>query len=102
MSAPVRQSERGPLPVTRYEGTLEGELLLDRLSGEVIDFKMMAEGMARGRSTYTPGPPSGDFPLKIAFILATDVAARDIPPQGMNYRLRGYLNPALPPEADLR
>jgi hypothetical protein len=52
--------------VVRYDG------------GNVVDFKGIADTQAWGRSTYTPNPPPGKFPLKFAFLLAqnkTDTVA---------------------------
>lgn len=71
-----------PLPETGYEGSIEGLLVYDDALGKVTDFQMLAEGMHWGRSMHNPDEPPGKYPLKIAFVLADDEAARNTPPSG--------------------
>jgi hypothetical protein len=59
------------------KGTLTAEI---RFSGDkLVDFKGVADTTAWGRSTYTPNPPSGEFPLKFAFVLAPKTPDRVAP-----------------------
>lgn len=81
-----------PLPETGYEGRIEGLLVYDPSRGQVLDFKMLAEGMHWGRSKHNPDEPSGKFPLKIAFVLVDDYIARNIPPSGAGWGKK-YLGP---------
>jgi hypothetical protein len=54
---------------------IEGELTAETVfeGGELKDFKGVANTEAWGRSTYTPGEPTGKFPLKFALIVAPKV-----------------------------
>jgi hypothetical protein len=72
-----------------YEGKWEGELAIDK-GGRLTSFKAYAEGQAWGRSTYTPDPPPGKFPLVVAFVLSGDEMARTVSPQAVFYG-REYL-----------
>jgi hypothetical protein len=61
-------------------------------NGRLVSFKGYAEATARGRSTYTPNPPAGDFPLKFAFILppsGKDVVSPQAAFYGEEYLGRG-------------
>lgn len=74
-------------PDRSFVGTFEAVLEIG--NGELTSFKGFAEGTASGRSTYTPNQPEGEFPLKIAFILAPD-AMETVAPQASFYG-RSYL-----------
>jgi hypothetical protein len=63
-------------------GTMTAEV---RFSGErVVGFKGLADTTAWGRSTYTPNPPKGEFPLKFALILAPKTPDT-VAPQATNH-----------------
>ena len=72
-----------------YEGAFEGEAEIQP-DGKLRSFKGMAEGEAWGRSTYTPNPPEGRFPLKVAFTLAAPGTPHVVNPQAVFYG-REYL-----------
>jgi len=72
-----------------YEGTFEGEAQIEP-GGRLKGFKGIAEGEAWGRSTYTPDPPEGRFPLKVAFTLAAPGTPHVVNPQAVFYD-REYL-----------
>jgi hypothetical protein len=72
-----------------YEGTFEGEAEVAQ-DGRLRGFKGIAEGEAWGRSTYTPNPPEGRFPLKVAFTLAGPNTPHVVNPQAVFYG-REYL-----------
>lgn len=64
------------------KGTLTAEV---RMSGDkVVGFKGVADTTAWGRSTYTPNPPDGEFPLKFAFIVAPKTPDT-VAPQASNH-----------------
>jgi hypothetical protein len=67
-----------------YECKLEGEVTFDKLE-KVSGFKAFSSGQAWGRSTYTPDPPAGKFPLVIAFVLPKDEMAKTVAPQAVFY-----------------
>ena len=50
------------------EGGFEAELQIT--NDKITAFKGFAEATAWGQGTYTPGAPSGKFPIKFAFLLA--------------------------------
>jgi hypothetical protein len=71
-----------------YQGTLDCEMAF---TGNALKtFQAFAEGKAWGRSTYTPDPPAGKFPLLIGYQLASEESAKDIAPQAVFYG-REYL-----------
>jgi hypothetical protein len=72
-----------------YEGSFEGEAELAP-DGNLKSFKGIAEGEAWGRSTYTPNPPEGRFPLKVAFVKTGDFTPHVVNPQAVFYG-REYL-----------
>ena len=60
------------------EGTLEGALLLK--AGR-LDLRAYVTATAFGRSTYTPNPPAGKFPIVFAMETVNDATSRVVPPQ---------------------
>jgi hypothetical protein len=68
-------------------GTLDIELRTS--GGAVTALKGYADCTASGSGTWTPGAPSGEFPLKFAFVLAPQ-AKDTVPPQAAMYG-REYL-----------
>jgi len=49
-------------------GKMEAEV---QFAGDrIVGFRGVADTTAWGRSTYTPNPPPGEFPLKFAFVIA--------------------------------
>ncbi len=74
---------RRQLPASGFSGQLEGFILYDKMNRRVHSLKWIAEGQAWGEGTFTEKAPKGRFPLKVAFVLADDEAARTIAPQGM-------------------
>jgi hypothetical protein len=73
---------------------LEADLTLRVKSegGRVTAFDGYATATAWGRSTYTPDPPPGRFPMAFAVFLSNDDAARAVPPQAVFWG-REYLEP---------
>ena len=74
-------------PQRSFTGTFEAVIEIGK--GKLTSFKGFAEGTASGQSTYTPNPPDGEFPLKIAFVLAPD-AKDTVAPQATFFG-RSYL-----------
>lgn len=76
------------------ETGMEAELTVRaRFDGDrLVRFDGHATATAWGRSTYTPDPPPGRFPMQFAFYLADDEAARAVPPQAVFWG-REYLEP---------
>lgn len=69
------------------EGAFEAELKI--IDNKISAFKGFADSTAWGQGTYTPGAPSGKFPIKFAFLLAP--ATKDVvAPQAAMYG-REYL-----------
>lgn len=62
---------------------LEGELKVNRESKKIMGSKILAKGSAWGKSTYTPNPPAGTFPIVFAIVEANDLASRETPPQAI-------------------
>lgn len=83
------------LPPSGYEGTLRGEITIDAETQRVTRLELYAEGAAWGESTFTPHAPLGRFPLKIAFVLAEDRLAQEVPPRGVIYGVEEYLHSTL-------
>ena len=83
------------LPPSGYEGSLRGEITIDATTHQVQRLALVAEGEAWGESTFTPHAPPGRFPLKIAFVLAEDELAQEVPPRGMIYGVDEYLHSTL-------
>lgn len=83
------------LPPSGYEGTLRGEIDIDAATHQVKRLELYAEGEAWGESTFTPHAPLGRFPLKIAFVLAEDRLAHEVPPRGVIYGVEEYLHSTL-------
>lgn len=83
------------LPPSGFEGTLRGEIVIDAKTQKVTRLELFAEGEAWGESTFTPHAPPGRFPLKIAFVLAEDRLANEVPPRGVIYGVDEYLHSTL-------
>jgi hypothetical protein len=61
---------------------------------KLTQFDCVAKGDYWGHGRYTPGAPSGKFPLVISFRLADGSDLADgIPPQGSRFWIDGYLRP---------
>jgi len=65
-------------------GSFEAQLTFSS-NGEIVGFRRYGEAIAWGRSTYTPNPPEGKFPIKFAFVLAQDEMSRVVSPQAVFY-----------------
>lgn len=63
------------------KATLEGRIRVD--GGKLAEIRSYGEGMAWGRSTYTPNPPEGKFPIVFAFDLTDDRWSRHVTPQAV-------------------
>lgn len=75
-----------------FTGTVSGKLGFD--SGELSEFEMVAKGDYWGAGQYTLTPPSGKFPILIAFLKADGNDPSDtIPPHASRGWLDGYLYP---------
>lgn len=88
----MRANATERLPERGYEGTLEGQITFGP-KGALTDLKILATGEAWGRSRYTPGSPDGRFPLKIAFVNATQPRHREVPPGMYFFGAHRYWNP---------
>lgn len=75
-------SDRSDFPV-RFDGSLEGRLVLDRATGTFSRFDLLCEGTFEGSGRWTPGAPQGPFRLAVAVRLPPGDFATEIPPQGM-------------------
>lgn len=76
-SMKTRDGSRG------IQGTLAIEASLQ--DGKLARFQAYGSAVAWGRSTFTPGEPTGRFPLVFAFVLAEDEMARQVAPQAVFY-----------------
>lgn len=75
-----------------FTGTLSGKLKFD--SQVLKEFEMVAKGDYWGAGQYTLTPPSGKFPIVIAFLLADGNDPSDsLPPHASRGWLDGYLYP---------
>ena len=99
MERPARTPEHTSgdpnLPDTGFEGTLEGEVILDAQK-ELVDLKFYVDGTHWGRGAHNPDPPPGKFPLKFAIVLADDRLATKVSPGAVNPWVDDYLRPNLP------
>lgn len=73
-------------------GSLRGRLSVDIGVAKVSECRIFVSGTAWGRSTYTPNPPSGKFPMVFAIVDAKDETAKVVSPQAIFYG-REYLEP---------
>ena len=64
------------------EGSFEAEITIENNS--LTQFKAVADTTAWGRSTYTPDPPEGKFPLKFAIVIPLKDAVQ-VAPQAAFY-----------------
>lgn len=64
-----------------YDARLQGDLVYDRKGGRFTRFDLLSWGEAWGEGTYTRGAPEGRFPLVVAFTLAGNAPADQVPPQ---------------------
>ncbi|MBV6502516.1 MAG: hypothetical protein AKCLJLPJ_00563 [Fimbriimonadales bacterium] len=60
------------------------EAVLTYAGATLSNFRGFASAVAWGASTYTPNPPPGQFPMKFAFVLATN-AIDTVAPQAAMY-----------------
>lgn len=88
-SGQLRGTFRGSFSMANSDGLrtlraeLEGKLAIDKKTKTLISFQAFGEGKASGRSTYTPNPPAGEFPVVFAFVSADDEASKNVPPQAI-------------------
>lgn len=98
MERPARRPEHTSgnpsLPDTGFEGSLQGEVILDARE-ELVDLKFYVDGTHWGRSAHNPDPPPGKFPLKFAIVLADDRLATEVPPAAVAPWRKDYLWPKL-------
>ncbi len=64
-----------------FEGSINGVFEVPTGQTQLSRFRALAKGQAWGRSRFTPGEPTGKFPLVIAMVEATDDVSRVVPPQ---------------------
>jgi len=64
-----------------YDARLQGYVEYDRAGDRIKRCDLLTWGEAWGSGPYTPGAPSGRFPLVIAFSLAGNAPADRVPPQ---------------------
>lgn len=76
--------------VRGLELTLNGRIVADRSQLDIDEFRAYGEGMAWGKSTYTPNPPPGTFPIVFAVVEAKDEMGRVVPPQAIFYGSQYY------------
>jgi len=73
-----------PLQERGYKGTFEAEVVCSGADGELQEFQFLAEGLHWGVSKNNASSvPDGEFPLKVAIVLAKDGLSRTVPPHGM-------------------
>lgn len=73
-----------------YEADVLG--IVEAKNGRITQFDIVARGDFWGAGPYTKNPPSGKFPLAVAFSLADGSEVADkIPPQASRGWIRGYL-----------
>ncbi len=77
------------------EGTISGRFSIASDVGRIQEFKAFGDAKVWGRSTYTPNPPTGMFPVVFAFVQVDDEIARSVPPQAIFYG-RSYFEPQVP------
>jgi hypothetical protein len=80
-----------------YDCRLQGEITVDRKTGEVSRLDLLGWGEAWGEGPYTRGAPKGKFPLLIAASIAPRNGASRVPPQFSRW-YDGYIRA----DADLR
>lgn len=74
---------------------LEGRIGLNAAADRIEVFRAFGEGVAWGRSTYTPNPPEGRFPIVFAFDMTRDQWSMHVTPQAIFYG-NEYQNPLKP------
>ena len=75
-----------------YVAKLSGVVKI--IDGSLTSFDVVAEGEFWGTGQYTLKPPSGRFPLVVAFRLPAEKDSADlIPPHGSRGWMDGYLHP---------
>lgn len=74
------------------EGKLGGRLTIDKNALKVKECRLFVEADAWGRSTYTPNPPPGRFPMVFAIVDTSDAMSKEVPPQAIFYGAE-YLKP---------
>ncbi len=74
------------------EGTLEGRVVVDRNESKVSECRIYSAAKAWGRSTYTPNPPAGKFPMVFAIVETNDEISKVVPPQAI-FHGSEYFNP---------
>lgn len=67
------------------DGKIEGEFDVDCRSFRVTRWRAYSQSLAFGRSTFTPDPPKGKFPLVIAMVETNDEISKIVPPQAVSY-----------------
>lgn len=73
-------------------GSLAGRIAVDIKTFMVRECRIYVTARAWGRSTYTPNPPAGKFPMVFAIVEAFDQTAKVVPPQAIFFG-REYLEP---------
>jgi hypothetical protein len=71
---------------------LNGRLTIAKEAARVHELKVYGEGEAWGKSTYTPNPPPGVFPIVFALVQADDPVAKVVAPQAIFFG-REYFDP---------
>lgn len=73
-------------------GSLKGRFVVDAVQSSIRECRLFVEANAWGRSTYTPNPPNGKFPMVFAIVEANDETAKVVPPQAIFYG-KEYFDP---------
>lgn len=66
-------------------GKIEGLIEIDSKSMTISSLGLIADCVAWGAGPYTPSPPIGKFPLKIAIVDVKDEVSKVVAPQGTNW-----------------
>lgn len=62
------------------------------MKGKITLAKLYADAQAWGMTPFVSQAPQGKYPLKFAMVLADDPHTRQVPPQGLVHKQRGYFN----------
>ena len=66
-------------------GSMTGEFQIDLAKAKLTKWRACSDGIAWGRSQFTPGEPKGRFPFSVAMLECDDEIAHIVPPQAVSY-----------------
>jgi len=75
------------------QGNIYGRFEVANNQSKITNFRAYAQMEAWGASRFTPGAPSGIFPMAVAMVETHDEVSKVVPPQAMYEWPDYYLNP---------